>query len=129
MNAFSAPLSETYRIVGSCIDCSTSANLPADRCALTVAIERRKKLPPWRPERSSTNGPSIHSDCGDYNRAGALAHDSGAVCVSSLLKNAKNEAFFLFSGPLLGWRVWEFETWLATLQPVWGCGSGYRRVD
>jgi len=48
---------------------------------------------------------------------------------SSLLKNAKNEAFFLFSGPLLGCRVWEFKTWLARQQPVWGYGSGYRRSD
>jgi hypothetical protein len=60
---------------------------------------------------------------------------AGVFQPSSLLKNPKNLAFVLprvllwddlfkslkrFGGP---------DAALATLQPVWGCGSGYRRSD
>jgi hypothetical protein len=50
MNAFSASLSEPYTIVGSCIDCTTPANLLATFALLligaTLAVGfERKRLP------------------------------------------------------------------------------------
>jgi hypothetical protein len=55
---------------------------------------------------------------------------------SSLLKNPKNWVFFLSRVPLCWDDLFEglkrfggLDAGLARLQPVWGCGSGYRRSD
>lgn len=51
MNAFAGPLDQTYAIVGSCINCTTPANLLASFAliligvGLAVCFNDRKSLP------------------------------------------------------------------------------------